>query len=462
MENVLLSISHGFQARNFIETPFIRELTKSYNVIIVINEGDSAFLKKFLKRLAIDGVEVVGVSIKEKKYEDKFMLLRKNVFVSPKRANSKNILNELNSTTLGRWQKPLSIINRIFGTYEVTRSLWRKFEGLFIRGNEFDHVFKTYKPSRLITADYGTKPFEIRLLRSARRHNVRSIAVVPSWDNLTSKGVMGIKPDYLAVWNEIMVDEARELHAFKRENIFITGPLQFDNFFDPSFRMERKAFCSKFQVQPEQPVIVYGTITPKYFKYNLQVLNTLKEFIEDGTIQGSPKVIIRVHPQVVSDPVMGDNLDEYKKLVDSGNIFSLSLPEVEDWATMQVPLETDYKELISILSYARICIASASTLIFDSFACATSFIGIGFDGNEQSLPKQKSVRRMFEFEHYKNVYEIGGFRIAESKEQLAFFINEYLSNPELHVKKQEQTLEQQIKFKDGRNYERVIKAIKKI
>lgn len=462
MENVFLSLSHGFQVRNFIQTPFITSLVKIYHVVIIIEEADKSYLENFLERLQIKNVEVAGIKVNVNKHEDFFLLLRKNIFVSPKRAQTKNILNEMNSSTLGAWQKPLSVANRIFGSFEFTRSLWRAFEGSFIPGNEFDDLFKKYKPIKLITADYGTKPFEIRLLRSAKRHRVPSIAIVPSWDNLTSKGVMGIKPGYLAVWNEIMANEAIELHAFKRTHIFVTGPLQFDNFFDPSYKLKYEEFCRIFKVQPDQPVIVFGTITPKYFKYNLEILTILKGFIEDGTIKHRPKVIIRIHPQVVKDPVLGDNLDEYKRLVNESDLFSLSLPEIDDWSTMQVPMETDYRELISILSYSKICIASASTLIFDSFACNTCFIGVGFDGYEKPMPKQKSVRRMFEFEHYKNVYEIGGFRIAESKEELTRFINEYLEDPTIHEEKRRQTLEQQIKFFDGRSYQRVLEAIRKI
>ncbi|MEJ7645957.1 MAG: hypothetical protein WKF87_15285 [Chryseolinea sp.] len=462
MENVFITISHGFQVRNFIQTRFIDELTSAYRVIFVVNQLDKSFVEKYLKRLAIKNTEVAGVVIVDKKYEDTFLLLRKNIFVSPKRAQTKNILNEMNSSTLGKWQKPLTFLNRIFGTFESSRSLWRGVEGLFLSGSEFDELFKKYKPIKVITGDYGTKPFEIRLLRAARRHGVPSIAVVPSWDNLTSKGVMGVKPDYLAVWNDIMRQEALELHAFNPDKISITGPMQFDNFFDPSYKMPEEEFRKKFGVAEGQPVIVFGTITPKYFKYNLEVLKILKGFVEQGTIEGNPKIIIRVHPQVVSDPILGDNLDEYKRLAADGAIFSLSLPEVQEWGTMQVPLETDYRELISILSYSRIAIASASTIIFDSFACNTKFIGIGFDGLQPQLPKHRSVRRMFEFEHYKNVYAIGGFRIAESQKELAQYINEYLDNPEIHKEKQLETLKQQVKFLDGQNYQRVMKAVREI
>src|SRR5688572_7411638 len=113
MENVFLSLSHGFQVRNFIQTPFIAALVKAYHVVIIIEEADKHYLEKFLERLQISNVEVVGIKVDVNKHEDLFLLLRKNIFVSPKRAQTKNILNEMNSSTLGAWQKPLSVANRI-------------------------------------------------------------------------------------------------------------------------------------------------------------------------------------------------------------------------------------------------------------------------------------------------------------------------------------------------------------
>ncbi len=302
-DNVILSISHGFQVRNFLETKFLGELMISFNVIIVINDADKHCLGKLLERLGLN-VTVEGVSIERNQLEKKFLFLRKNIFVSPRRANTKNILNELYGKELGRWRKLFSILNQIFGRFEFVRSLWRGVERLFIDGHEFDTLMKTYKPIKLITANYGTEPFEIRLLRAAKRHQIKSLAVVPSWDNLTSKGVMGIKPDYLLVWNEIMVEEAIELHAFTRDRVVMTGPLQFDNFFDPHFRQEEDFFHAKFKIEKGRPIIAFGTITPRYFKYNLDILEILREFIQDGRIKGNPKVVVRIHPQVVRDPIL--------------------------------------------------------------------------------------------------------------------------------------------------------------
>jgi hypothetical protein len=461
-ENVIVSISYGFQVRNFLQTKFIHNLIKSFNVIIVISQSNGEHLKRFLDRSGLGVIEVEEVPFNKRSYEETFTSIRKNIFVNPKRTRTKNILNELTGTNLGYLRHVFSFFNQILGRFEVSRSFWRKFESLFISGTEFDAVLEKYKPKKIITANYGTEPFEIRLLRSARRHKIPSIAIVPSWDNLTSKGVMGIKPDYLIVWNEIMVQEAVDLHSFKRERIFLTGPLQFDNFFYPEFRLSKQDFYNKFDIEPERPVIVYGTITPKYFKYNLEVLKILKELIENGTVKGSPKILVRVHPQVVNDPVFGDNLDEYLKLKTKNDIFCFSIPDVEAWGSIRMPRESDYKELISALTHSRICIASASTLIFDSFACNTPFIGIGFDGYRENIPYKDSVKRMFDFEHYKNVAAIGGFFISKSIPEFADHINTYLENPDFHKEKRDETLRQQIKFNDGKNFTRVMAAIKSI
>jgi hypothetical protein len=434
-------------------------LQARYRIILIVDERDTVFLRKYLEKLGHEDILVEGVRIEERSFEHNFLIIRKNVFVSPRRATTKNILNEMNNSTIGRWSGIISMLNMIFGTFDFSRGIWRRFEGLFIDGHEFDQLFRSCRPVKVITADYGTRPFEIRLLRSARRHGIPTIAIVPSWDNLTSKGVMGIKPDRLTVWNEIMKEEATSLHAIPERNISITGPLQFDNFFNPTYKATWSEFSSRFRVKESQPVIVYGTISPRYFKYNFDILEILREAIASGRIKGNPKIIIRIHPQVVSDPVFGDSMEAYRKLAESSDLFELSLPQTEDWSTMQVPMETDYRELISILSYADVTIASASTLIFDSFACQTPFIGVGFDGFEKGLPKNKSVRRMFEFEHYQHVYRLNGFRIAESIEQLVSFVNEYIEHPEVHSQERQTILSQQVRFTDGKNHERVITAI---
>ena len=67
----------------------------------------------------------------------------------------------------------------------------------------------------------------------------------------------------------------------------------------------------------------------------------------------------------------------------------------------------------------------ASTLAIDACALGAPVIGVGFDGH-QTKPYNQSVRRTFDFTHYRRIVELGGLRIAESKEMLIAEINAYL------------------------------------
>ena len=52
--------------------------------------------------------------------------------------------------------------------------------------------------------------------------------MVKSFDNLTSKGIIPIKLDYLIAWNEIIKKELMDMYNYPAQNIFVTGIPQFD------------------------------------------------------------------------------------------------------------------------------------------------------------------------------------------------------------------------------------------
>ena len=57
---------------------------------------------------------------------------------------------------------------------------------------------------------------EVPLLRTAVRRRVRTIVVDPSWDNFTNKLIPVRRADRLVVWNDIMKQQAVELHGYAR------------------------------------------------------------------------------------------------------------------------------------------------------------------------------------------------------------------------------------------------------
>src|SRR5205823_4440293 len=72
---------------------------------------------------------------------------------------------------------------------------------------------------------------DIRMIRRTRAAGVPSVTFTQGWDNLTSKTIIGARPDELIVWNERMLEEAVELHGFVPEQITVAGPPHFDPYF---------------------------------------------------------------------------------------------------------------------------------------------------------------------------------------------------------------------------------------
>ena len=79
---------------------------------------------------------------------------------------------------------------------------------------------------------------------------------VPSWDNLSSKQLLGIVPDGLFVWNEFQRREAREIHGIPAERVVVTGAQCFDHWFDWQPR-PREEFCARVGLDPAKPFVLY-------------------------------------------------------------------------------------------------------------------------------------------------------------------------------------------------------------
>ena len=328
-------------------------------------------------------------------------------------------------------------------------------------GNEFDDVMRRYPASLLITANYGTESFEVRLLRAARRHGVPSLALIPSWDNLSSKGVIGENPRHLAVWNAIMREEAISLYGFKAGAIHVCGGLQFDLYARSRPPQETHAILERLRIDSRSPFVVIGTITPRYFANNVDIVDIVNDAVVAGRLPADLQIVVRLHPQVVDDPHFGDNLDQYRERAARHSRIKLSIPRVLSWGTLRPPTPEDGAELMTLLQLAAVAVMPASTLAIDACALGAPVIGIGFDGYE-TKPYAQSVRRTFDFTHYRRLVAHGGLRIAESKDTLIEEIAAYLRNRTRDQPGRESIVASHLGQVDGLSWQRVLGVVNQI
>lgn len=98
---------------------------------------------------------------------------------------------------------------------------------------------------------------QVDFVKSAQALGIPTALCVASWDHLTTKGLMRIQPDLVAVWNEQQRAEAVEFHGTPPDRIVVTGAHPFDRWFDRRPSRSREVFCRRVGLRPEVPFILF-------------------------------------------------------------------------------------------------------------------------------------------------------------------------------------------------------------
>ena len=108
----------------------------------------------------------------------------------------------------------------------------------------------------LLCPDLSTGSLSAVYVRTAQELGIPNAACIASWDNLTSKQLLGVVPDAVFVWNRIQEREAREIHRIPEARVVVTGAQCFDQWFDWEPR-PREEFCDRVGLDPSRPYILY-------------------------------------------------------------------------------------------------------------------------------------------------------------------------------------------------------------
>ncbi len=454
---IAISITHGFQARNLLQTDVAPSLLEAGYRLCVLSPAaaDEGFQQSF----RADGVTLRQVDARAGLSTAFFANARRYALANPRRNATYNLFNE----QFARSRRPhyvfLRALNRTVGRSRTLREWWMRLEAAVVSGRELEPVLRAAAPALLVTGTPGTEPLDALLLRCARRLGIPSLCVVLSWDNLTSKGYMAARPDRLVVWNERMRQEAIELHDYAPEDVEVAGVAHFDVYQRPSMLLSRAEVCRRLGLDPARPYIVFGTVSPFLFPYNHDLGEQLAAAVHDGRITGGAQLVVRLHPQAVGGGKFGDACAVYDDLRARypGDVV-LDVPEVRTSGLQWALQPEEMTWLASLLRHAGACINVASTLAIDAALSGTPVVGVGFDGNRR-LPYERSIRRAYDYTHYRPIVESGGAPVAETLESLIALVNAYLADPSLHEAGRRRIGMEQAGGLDGHAGVRVAQAI---
>jgi len=139
------------------------------------------------------------------------------------------------------------------------------------------------------------------VIKSAQMLGIPTALCVASWDHLTTKGLIRVEPDLVAVWNEEQRAEAIGYHGTPHDRLVVTGAQPFDKWFERR-PTARETFCAKVGLRADRPFVLFTGSTASISAPDAE-LQFVRRWIE--ALRHQPElrdvgILVRPHPYNVS------------------------------------------------------------------------------------------------------------------------------------------------------------------
>jgi hypothetical protein len=452
---VFVSIPHGGAAGNVLRTGLVGRLldARQQPDVVVLSPlvKDEAFIREFERpRLRFEDLpphRPAGL-------EGRLMAFVQAGYLSSGVTESVRIRRQeaLAKKTI-RWMRTKQLLAASLVPSMVRPRSRYQFVDRMIAHPWADAIFDRYRPVLLVTSSPGLIFSEVPLLRTAVRRRVRSMAVDPSWDNFTNKLLPVRRVDRLVVWNELMKQQAVDLHGYEPDEIRIAGTPQWDAYFRDGTIIPREAFFRETGADPTRRLITLTTTPRELYPHHDHVLRVLITAMESGAWRHPAQLLVRLHPR--------DDLNAYAQFDGVPHVI-IEKPFRSTVSTgdgLAIDITTDnQRHLANTLHYSDVVVNVASTIAIESAIFDTPVVNVSFDG-EQPSEFARSARRYYRFTHYVNVTRHSAVRVAEHPAQLVEMVGRYLDDPSLDRDGRRRVMLEQCQFTDGRAAERVAKFV---
>lgn len=338
--------------------------------------------------------------------------------------------------------KRLPLVNSVGA---VNRFWHGRVEAFLKTGEAYREFFDRYRPRLVITPTPGYDPLDLPMLRQARKMKVRTLTAVNSWDNLQTKGPIPSPPDYLALWNEMMVDEASALHHYPRNRCYIVGVPHYDEYRDPSIFTDRATFCKKAGLDPARKIVAFTTAPASSLSDHTFILELLLKGRENGKLGADVQILTRFHP--------AEDWSVYDKYRGATGVVFETPGRFLD-PIGYFPSRGDLHHLANTVRHADVVVNMASTITIEAAMLDTPIVNLGFSLSEPERFRQNIIRDHWD-RHYRHILECDAIYMAESAEDLFRYVNRALENPEDKRDNRRRLAERLTFSTDGRSSERL-------
>jgi hypothetical protein len=247
----------------------------------------------------------------------------------------------------------------------------------------------------------------------ARNCGIKSLVAIENWDNLSSKAVFPILPDFATVIGKTSVEYAISIHGLQKNSIFPIGIPRFENYRNQNFRkIEKSITRTKISIK-----VVYLGFSLAHDE--LRLLNDLNVNLTQICPDIDFNITHRKHPfaQPRYNYVDGRVTRETTQNSDTPKMLSKLLPQIGP-------------EYLSQLSKYDLVISTPTSMAIE---CMLLNLPIIIDGTDDGLHRTSAGKSLKNYLHLTDLMKIEGLSIAKDVKNLAQLCKEFTTIPENFV-----------------------------
>ena len=440
MKTILITIADGEVSKNILRTAIFPLLKARARIVLLVHPRN---IEQYKKLVGDEAVVEAMPSPPSYRLDELFG----DLFLYSVHTESILVKIEHSYASGGSWiGRGIKRLMWFLGGFRWYRLLWRAVYRQ-IPDASLDSLFERYKPSLALAANL-TSSEDARFLKAAKRFKVPTVGLPKGWDNLTLKTFLPVFPDLLLLQTPLIQQDALALD-YPAAKIRVVGFPKFDVYADHTNLLSREMFMQRLGLDPSKKLILYAGAGDQLAPHDEEILASFLSAVEDGSIIGSPQVLVRPHPKY-----------RYRSdILPPRDFWKLDVPgkQLADSAGFYFDSE-DVKHLMNSLYHCDLLVHTVSTLGIEAAVFDKPSVSIAYDA-ESVLPQALSTARYYRYVHLRRVFATGGAKVAHSFEELVRYTNDYLAHPEHDKLERARIATDNAGVIDGRAGERAAEAI---
>ncbi len=467
---VFIPLYRSFGFRYLQATEVIKKLSKNYKVILFVDFKKKNFFEDFFRDydVILEDLKVDNLNFTNFPKFRNFVFFIKKFFNGKEKEYYNNCHNlwKIKFKDEMKSKKIVFLTNfcaLLLNNSKFLRKLFFFLENRFDRKKFLTEYFDKYSPVLLITTSYGYD-YDQFFIREAKNKKCKTVSIIYSWDNPTSKGYKSSNSDLYLVWNENMKKELIVFHDIEEKKIKISGIAHWDIFHQDikNKNQIKNKFFKENNFNKDDKILLFFSSSPRDFNNAYEKIEKLcKIFIDNKNI----KIIARMHPLYMNKKLCkkycGKSNDFFEERLTTkyqGTLIFKNPKIIEYGDKMDeviYPID-DINNLKKLYSSASILLNEYSTTLLEGIIYDLPIINVAI-GNYRNTNLPIKIysyhHHLKRLENYKAVFECENYDSLESK------IKEILNGNDKSKLNRKKLFDQELSNFKGEASEKIVQEI---